>query len=335
MLRQRGSPGSDAAIAERVANRCGVPHRLLLSYDGDLDDVIERNARLGDGSANFCDEALVWDTLVAEHAAHRPPMFLGDTVLVDYTAETVDFLDVLHVCGMRDFAGLAWIRGLLPTGQYVDLRDAQAADLADMERLMLEMGDLLDTRYFLFLDQRICHVHLPWRENFAARGFAVQEPLLDNEVLDFSRRLPPDIRRYQQRLYRAAVALLAPEVFTDPTAAVTGCVIDWRGQLHGQAASLIGPPKYGGSSGGPAHRRWTPSSIPALSRGSSGYRAWGPLMTAIGGCLSHGAGCAGNGAGSGARSPAVSSPCRRLRPTSSDATWCCGASSRSPGRTLF
>ena len=182
-----GIADSDAAIAGRVADACGVPHRLLLSYDGDLEDAIERNARWGDGSANFCDEALVWDTLVSEHAARRPRMFLGDTVLVDYQAEAVDFQDVLHVCGLREFAGFAWIRGLLPQGQYRDLRDAQAADLAELERSVAGLGDLLDMRYFLYLDQRVCHVHLPWREDFAARGFAVQEPLLDNELLDFSR----------------------------------------------------------------------------------------------------------------------------------------------------
>jgi hypothetical protein len=229
-----------------------VPHRLLLSYDGDLDDAIERNARWGDGSANFCDEALVWDTLVSEHAARRPRMFLGDTVLVDYQAEAVDFQDVLHVCGLREFAGLAWIRGLLPQGQYRDLRDAQAADLTELERSVAGLGDLLDMRYFLYLDQRVCHVHLPWREDFAARGFAVQEPLLDNELLDFSRGLPRGVRRYQQRLYVAAAALLAPDVFTESTAAVSGCVIDWRDELYRRAATLAAPhPGVGSSSASP------------------------------------------------------------------------------------
>ncbi len=245
---EEGIADSDAAIAGRLADACGVPHRLLLSYDGDLDDAIERNARWGDGSANFCDEALVWEQLVSEHAARRPRMFLGDTVLVDYDAETVDFQDVLHVCGLREFAGLAWIQGLLPRGQYRDLRDAQAADLADLERLMAEVGDLLDMRYILYLDQRVCHVHLPWREDYAARGFAVQEPLLDNELLDFSRRLPIGVRRYQQRLYVAAATLVAPEVFTAPTASVSGCVIDWRDQLYRRAASLAAPRLHAGSS---------------------------------------------------------------------------------------
>jgi len=244
-----GIADSDAAIARRLADTCGVPHRLLLSYDGDLDAVIERNARWGDGSANFCDEALVWETLVSEQAAHRPRMVLGDTVLVDYEAEAVDFQDVLHVCGIREFAGLAWIQGLLPQGQYRALRDAQAADLADLERLMSGLGDLLDMRYFLYLDQRVCHVHLPWREDFAARGFAVQEPLLDNELLDFSRRLPRGLRRYQQRLYVAAATLLTPEVFTEPSAAVSGCVTDWRDQLYRRAAALATLSRDGGSPG--------------------------------------------------------------------------------------
>lgn len=234
--------GSDAAIAKRLADGCGVPHRLLLSYDGELDDAIERNARWGDGSANFCDEALVWETLVSEHASRRPPLICGDTVLVDYKVDVADMQDAMNIAGFRDFAGLAWIEGLLPDGQYRGLRDAQAADLAHLQRLTAATGDLLDMRYSLYLDQRVCHVHLPWREDFAARGFAVQEPLLDNELLDFSRQLPPGLRRYQQRLYVAAASLVAPEVFTGPRAAVSGCIIDWRDQLQQQAASLAVPP---------------------------------------------------------------------------------------------
>jgi hypothetical protein len=76
-------------------------------------------------------------------------MFLGDTVLVDYDAEAVDFQDVLNVCGLREFAGLAWIQGLLASGQYAALRDAQAADLADLERFTAGTADLLEARYFL------------------------------------------------------------------------------------------------------------------------------------------------------------------------------------------
>ena len=243
-----GIADSDAEIAKRLAERCGVPHRLLLSYDGELDAVIERNARWGDGTANFCDEALAWERLVSRHAAHRPPMFLGDTVLVDYEADVVDIQDVMNVCGLRDFAGFDWLQGLLPHGQYRELRDAQGADLANLERLMVGMGDFLDMRYFLYLDQRVCHVHLPWREDFAARGFAVQEPLLDNELLDFSRGLPTEFRRYQQRLYVAAATLVAPDVFTGPRADVSGCEIDWRDQLRRRAASLAAPPRNDGSS---------------------------------------------------------------------------------------
>ena len=238
--------GSDAAIAKRLADRCGVPHRLLLSYDGELDDAIERNARWGDGSANFCDEALVWETLVSEHASRRPPLICGDTVLVDYEVDVVDMQDTMNRA-VRDFAGLAWIDGLLPDGQYGELRDAQAADLAHLQRLLAETGDYLDMRYSLHLD-RVCHLHLPWREDFAARGFAVQEPLLDNQLLDFSRRLPPEFRRYQQRLYVAAASLVAPEVFTGPRADVSGCTIDWRDQLQRRAASLAVPPLEGGES---------------------------------------------------------------------------------------
>ena len=232
-----GIADSDATIARRVSDGCGVPHRFLLSYDGELEDVIDRNARWGDGSANFCDEALAWDTLVSQYQARRPPMFLGETLFDENPAPLASLQELFVAMGLRAFSGLSWLERLLPPGQYGELRDAQAADMAYLERLVAEKGEVPDMEQFLYADQYLCHILLPWRENYAARGFAVQEPFLDNDVLDFTQGLPPEPLGYKS-LYRAAATLLAPDVFTEPGPSVSGCDIDWRDQLQRRATAL-------------------------------------------------------------------------------------------------
>jgi asparagine synthase (glutamine-hydrolysing) len=97
--------------------------------------------------------------------------------------------------------------------------------------------DMLDKLDFLYIEEYLPYRLLTWREYYAARGFAVQQPLLDNDLLDFTRKLPPDLRR-EKRLYVDAATALDPDLFAVPRAAASGCVIDWRGELQRRAASL-------------------------------------------------------------------------------------------------
>lgn len=168
-----GVPDSDAVVAQRLARTRGVPHRVLRSYDGAFDDVIERNALWGDGSANFCDEALVWDQLVEHHKARRPSLFLGDTAFNSSRYEVVTMQDVLDDCAMRSFAGLSWLEKLLPDGQYSELRDAQAADFDALTRMIEGVDEILDRMDLLYVEEYIPRRLLPWREYYAARGFTV------------------------------------------------------------------------------------------------------------------------------------------------------------------
>ena len=212
------------------------------SYDGALTRD-ERNARLGDGSANFCDRR-VWTAV--EH--HKRAPFLGDTAFNSSRYEVVTMQDVLDDCAMRSFAGLSWLEKLLPDGQYSELRDAQAADFDALTRMIEGVDEILDRMDLLYVEEYIPRRLLPWREYYAARGFTVQEPLLDNDILEFARRLPPDLRR-RKRLYVEAATALDPELFVVPRAKVSGCYIDWRSELRRHAATLTAAGTRGGASG--------------------------------------------------------------------------------------
>ena len=309
--------GSDAAIAKRLADRCGVPHRLLLAYDGELDDAIERNARWGDGSANFCDEALVWETLVSEHASRRPPLICGDTVLVDYEVDVVDMQDTMNRA-VRDFAGLAWIRWAAP-GRAV--RRAEGRPSGGPGAPATSHGR----------DGRLSGHAL-----LAAPGPRVSPaPAVARGFRRSGIRRPGAVAGQPVAGLLAATAARVPQV---PAATVRGggepCgtrgvhrATRGRQRLHHRlerpapAAGRIARRASSGRTASPAPRAGRPHRPQRRRQGPPAAADGGRLRPGAGCAASRSAECGGSGGGCGARSPAASSPCGPARPTSSGATW--------------
>jgi hypothetical protein len=232
-----GIEGSDADVARRIAEGHGSSHRFVASYDGDLQDAIERNARWGDGGTNFCDEALAWGSLAARFRGERLPLFVGDTVFVENWEGERDVYDQAYDYGVRGFSGLKWLEDLLPGQLYRELHDGQETDLSEFLRVASGVGSLMDSAYFINVDQYLPHVILPWRECYASRPFAVQDALLDNRLLDFVRTLD-DASRWNKRIYVECAASLLPDLFAVPRASVGGYATDWTAELRREAVAL-------------------------------------------------------------------------------------------------
>lgn len=227
-------PGSDAALARRLAALSGVRHELVESYRGDLGVVVRENARLGSGLANFCDEVDAWTTLAARGLRG---VLVGDECFgwVDVPLGTPE--DVLEVVGIRGFDGIAWIARLLPGEVARSFQEALDSELHAIYERSPDTRDLHDRKDFLYLDQRVAHVLMPWRESFAGRLGRVQMPFLDRRILDLMQGVPSSLRR-DKRLYREAIAEAFPDLLAVPRARRSGYLVNWNHELAAQGPAL-------------------------------------------------------------------------------------------------
>jgi len=207
--------GSDAAVALRVAATAGVEHRVLPAFDGDLDRFLDRNVELGECRANLCLEIDAWDRLRNE--VPRNALVLTGDSWFGWSRD-----DELPTAAAVLAAVPIFDSGMLrSSGGLFDLGEACASFDDERHRLISEASHANphDTRDYLVLDQRLCHLLLPWRELFP--GLLVRNPFLDREVLEFVTRLPLSYR-LGERLFKETVYDICPELFGIERASYAG-----------------------------------------------------------------------------------------------------------------
>jgi asparagine synthase (glutamine-hydrolysing) len=223
----RPKRGSDAALAARLAARYGVAHRLVESYEGALPRTLEANAVLGAGVANLCDEADAWLSLRRES---RADVLVGDECFGWRDAPLATDEEVLEIVGIRPWAATAWLGRLLPGSSAAALEEALEAEIEGVRARARAFDDPHDRKDFLYLDQRVAHVLMPWRERFAGTLGRVQMPFLDPRILDFMRGVPSALRR-DKRLYRESLEATVPDAFEVPRASRSGYLVNWGLEL--------------------------------------------------------------------------------------------------------
>ena len=226
--------GSDPALSPRLAARYGFKHELIPSYRGDLLQTLHRNALWGDGGANFCDEVDAWDTL---SRAGLSDVFVGDHAFgwndrlppgdPGYLAEQA---------GLLEWRALGWAQPLLAPEVWSGLERGWGRVRAGVLS-RLPPGAPQDQMDGLYLDQRIQHGLMPWREHFTSRAGQVRNVFLDGAVLEFMRRTPAGMRD-DKRLFARTVRALAPDLFALPFARKLGYKPDWAQELFARRGDL-------------------------------------------------------------------------------------------------
>lgn len=209
---------ADEGVAQAIAAALGVQHRLIQGYDGDLLRHIRDNAHWGRGLCNVSDELYAWQTLATDIARmDHPALFAGDECLGWDDVRLRGAEDVLHVVGINGFGGLGWLRSIMPPGDFDVLADGLAAARKRLLTRYPAYEDLHDLKDHLYLDQRLAHLIMPWRQYIAGRLLPVRNPLLDPDVLDAVAALPSRWRR-GKALFRRTVAAMFPALFRIPRA---------------------------------------------------------------------------------------------------------------------
>lgn len=94
-------------------------------------------------------------------------------------------------------------------------RQIQDALQTDIESLSQRCDNTLswhDLKDYLYLDQRLCHMLLPWREFHSGRHIQVANPLIDNDILDFMKTVPTKYR-LDKRLFRETITSAYTDLF--------------------------------------------------------------------------------------------------------------------------
>lgn len=235
----RPRPGTDPYVAVETAKSLGLDCEIVQSYAGDLPEVILKNAALGQGVAPFCDEMDAWMSLSSEISdSPRRVLFVGEHCFGYINCHLESFRDALSVTRIQGMDQIAWMARRLPENLYELMKAGIDEDFETIRKRCPPSGYLNDTKDFLFLDQRLCHVMLPWRERICGHFFQVRFPFLSRDLLDFMKDVPSEWR-LGKRLYKNSIKRMFPGIYRIPLATRAGYVPDWIAEfrIHRKAIS--------------------------------------------------------------------------------------------------
>ena len=228
--------GSDARVAARLASRYGYPHAIVPSYRGDVARVIERNAALGRGIANVCEEVDAWDAL--DDGGGERAVFVGDECFGWPGVALRSADDILRAVDIRAWRSISWLQQFLPPSVAFELGERLDAEVASMLARAPRTGDRQDVEDFLYFEQRVVNVLMPWRELFSSLAGRVVFPWLDRRLLELVDRLPSRERRGRTLYHRVAAGLLR-DLFAVPPATRSGYLVNWDAELARRRGELL------------------------------------------------------------------------------------------------
>lgn len=208
--------GSDSAVAAKQAAMYRYDHIPLVSYAGDLLQMLDVNTVLGQGRRRPAYEI---DALarLAERCAGAPDtvMLFGDECLgmSSYRVKSAD--DILGAAVLKAPSLLDRFNGVLGPARTARLRAAIEEDYDVLRRKAREFAHPDDAKDFLYLDQRLAFGLLPLRTLFAGHWFPVAAPLMAPAVLDFMAAVPVAYR-IDKRLFKQMARRFLPEQFRIP-----------------------------------------------------------------------------------------------------------------------
>ncbi len=227
---------TDAALSKKLAEQCGYPHQTIRSYQGNLVDHLKNNAREGKCLSNFCGELDAWHHLAA--AGQFSDVFVGDECFGRIDFKLGSKRDILASVSITDAAGIRGMKSFISKEIYTQMCTC-INKLADyVYDRTKEIPDPRTKSDFLYLDQRIDHTMMPWREYFTGQVGFVHDPFLDGAVLEFMNRLPVQLRKVKF-LYRNTIKEMFPDLFSVGLATSSGYRVDWHRELLKHKDELI------------------------------------------------------------------------------------------------
>lgn len=223
---------TDANAAEQAALMLGIPHETRPLYRGDIVALIAANARRGQGMARFCEESDFWEDLGPQMAVDEAnSLFVGEMPGESLRRRTdgtpSEMLGLVHVFPPSI---IEWFLERIEPDAATAIRAGWGASFSELVERVPNEPDYRDAQHVMYLDQRVSNALMLWRECFQMPFVHVMNPYLDNDILDFVRTLPVDLR-VGKTLYKEAISGAFPQLFELPIAKGGSNAPDWGQEL--------------------------------------------------------------------------------------------------------
>jgi len=233
-LKKDPAQHSDAFYAKQLAEQCQYNHEVFVSYKGDFINILTQNASEGKCLTNFSDELDAWHEL--RDRSGFPDIFVGDMNFgISLPFKTLE--NILERARIVESEGLKWMKRYIPKKVYQDICSSLDTLVNDILQKVNKFSDPQDKLDYLYLDQRINHGLLTWRENICTQAGFVHLPYLDGQVMDFVATLPPQLRT-NKLLYRKTISDMLPDFFSIPFASSAGYKVDWTREIINNKKAL-------------------------------------------------------------------------------------------------
>jgi hypothetical protein len=230
---------TDAKSAGNVAFHLGFRHEVVEAFRGDITKVIAANSLGREGMANFCSEVDAWTTLAPTlSASDQNVLFVSEIPGMAVAPRGGTPESVLTSVGIDPIDTIEYFLQFLDSATSSALRAGWAARYEHLLKQAASYADPREGHDRLYLEQRLPNTHMQWRERFQMPHVRVANPFLDNDVVDFVRALPIELRA-NKVLHREAVAEAFPDLLRIPIAAGGWNPPDWASELRDNAAAIM------------------------------------------------------------------------------------------------
>jgi hypothetical protein len=203
----------DVIVARQVSEHLGIDN-LRACFNGDLAETIKLNGEICEGLVFFYTQGLAGMDLLREHGSqneHANEYFVGDECFGWGEMPLSSFEDVLQKgIGIR---APVQVPAYYSYGNFRhgDIEEVMRSDIDSIRERCPPCRNWHDYKDFLYLDQRLANMILSWREFHAGRYTKVNNPLLDNDILDFMKSVPTQYR-LDKLLFRKTMSRINPEL---------------------------------------------------------------------------------------------------------------------------
>jgi len=227
---------SDAGVAKFLAKKVGFSHLTLTSYHGNIFKTLALNSLYSSGVSNFCEEVQAWEK-AHELFPQELPLFVGECFLGWRTTRFQDIEDILEFLQIRKSRALSPILDFFPKQTAQKMSQGMDKDAIKLVNRITEKR-LENIKDYLYVDQRMGNLLLPWRPFFWGRGFSIQLPWLDNDIIDFMANLHPELRN-NKYLFLQTIFSMFPDLFSIPRERTANYSPNWRKELSSNKKSIL------------------------------------------------------------------------------------------------
>jgi len=227
---------SDSYLAKKIAEVGGHSHTIYSFYKGDLLKHIVNNAQQGKCLTNFCDELETWNAL-AESKKYTD-LIVGEECFGYFNVPLENEDKLFSLLAINSAGSLKWLEQFVNTDLYKQLNSSLTNVRKDISVRLEQYSDVHDKKDYLYFDQRLKDVLLPWRENIGSKVGCVHNPLLNSKILEYVMKLSP-IHRQNKNLYKRTISNMFPELFDIGFATASGYSINWELEIRKNQTKLI------------------------------------------------------------------------------------------------